>query len=175
MWCILKTLPVWSMTWREEGRVSPLLIMDSNLREQVMINQFVMAAGATREQARQLLQSTHWQFETALSIFFQEAVPNGGTTQHHLNHLCTPANTPATPPAFPDALAAFSKMTTQERLSSSPSGGFSPPPPQFQTPLGQAGAPHPLPPLQHPLPPLQHPPSSQPRQIIANNLNVMQR
>ncbi|XP_045119590.1 UBA-like domain-containing protein 2-B isoform X1 [Portunus trituberculatus] len=137
------------MTWQEEGRVSPLLIMDSNLREQVMINQFVMAAGATREQARQLLQSTHWQFE-----------------------LCTPANTPATPPAFPDALAAFSKMTTQERLSSSPSGGFSPPPP-----LGQSGAPlqHPLPPLQPPLPPLQHPPSSQPRQIMTNNLNVMQR
>ncbi|XP_045119598.1 UBA-like domain-containing protein 2-B isoform X2 [Portunus trituberculatus] len=160
------------MTWQEEGRVSPLLIMDSNLREQVMINQFVMAAGATREQARQLLQSTHWQFETALSIFFQEAVPNGGATQHHLNHLCTPANTPATPPAFPDALAAFSKMTTQERLSSSPSGGFSPPPP-----LGQSGAPlqHPLPPLQPPLPPLQHPPSSQPRQIMTNNLNVMQR
>ncbi|XP_050703863.1 UBA-like domain-containing protein 2 [Eriocheir sinensis] len=88
------------MTWREEGRVSPSFKMDSNLREQVMINQFVMAAGATREQARQLLQAAHWQFE-----------------------LCTPANTPATPPAFPDALAAFSKMSTQERLSSSPSGG----------------------------------------------------
>ncbi|XP_042232747.1 UBA-like domain-containing protein 2-B isoform X2 [Homarus americanus] len=96
--------------------------MDSSLREQVMINQFVMAAGATREQARQLLQSAHWQFETALSIFFQEAVPNGGASQHHLNHLCTPANTPATPPAFPDALAAFSKMSTQDKLSTSPSG-----------------------------------------------------
>lgn len=32
---------------------------------QVMINQFVMAAGATREQARQLLQSAHWQFEVS--------------------------------------------------------------------------------------------------------------
>ncbi|XP_050692822.1 UBA-like domain-containing protein 2-B isoform X1 [Eriocheir sinensis] len=167
------------MTWREEGRVSPSFKMDSNLREQVMINQFVMAAGATREQARQLLQAAHWQFETALSIFFQEAVPNGGSAHQHLNHLCTPANTPATPPAFPDALAAFSKMSTQERLSSSPSGGFSPPPPQFQAPLGQAGVPHALPPhqhpLQHPLPPLQHPPSSQPRQIITNNVQPMQR
>ncbi|ROT68364.1 putative UBA-like domain-containing protein 1 [Penaeus vannamei] len=64
--------------------------MDSALREQVMINQFVMAAGATREQARQLLQSAHWQFETALSIFFQEAVPNGGASQHHLNHVSFP-------------------------------------------------------------------------------------
>lgn len=36
--------------------------MDS-LREQVMINQFVMAAGCARDQAKQLLQATHWQFE----------------------------------------------------------------------------------------------------------------
>lgn len=36
--------------------------MDS-LREQVMINQFVLAAGCAREQAKQLLQSAHWQFE----------------------------------------------------------------------------------------------------------------
>ena len=34
-----------------------------SLCPQVMINQFVMAAGASREQARQLLQSAHWQFE----------------------------------------------------------------------------------------------------------------
>ncbi|XP_064085665.1 UBA-like domain-containing protein 1 isoform X1 [Macrobrachium nipponense] len=168
--------------------------MDSSLREQVMINQFVMAAGATREQARQLLQSAHWQFETALSIFFQEAVPNGGASQHHLNHeslihprrrwntLCTPANTPATPPAFPDALAAFSKMSTQDKLSTSPSGGFSPPPPQFQAPQYQ--------PSQFQAPqyqqtqfqaPMSQPSSmmmqqqhqqSQPRQIIANNINA---
>lgn len=36
--------------------------MDS-LREQVMINQFVLAAGCAREQAKQLLQATQWQFE----------------------------------------------------------------------------------------------------------------
>ncbi|KAK4320124.1 hypothetical protein Pmani_008997 [Petrolisthes manimaculis] len=152
--------------------------MDTNLREQVMINQFVMAAGATREQARQLLQSAHWQFETALSIFFQEAVPNGGAPQHHLNHLCTPANTPATPPAFPDALAAFSKMSTQDnRLSSSPSGGFSPPPPQFQAPAMvvppqhlQQHLPQHLP--QHFSQPQHLPQQSQPRQIIANNMHL---
>ncbi|XP_076059207.1 UBA-like domain-containing protein 2-B isoform X3 [Oratosquilla oratoria] len=129
--------------------------MDSSLREQVMINQFVVAAGATREQARNLLQAAQWEFETALSIFFQEAVPTGGNPHNHLNHLCTPANTPATPPAFPDALTAFSKMSTQEKLSSSPSGGFSPPPPQFQSP-------------QHPLMQQQ----SQPRHIIANNMQT---
>ncbi|KAL7642666.1 UNVERIFIED_CONTAM: hypothetical protein RMT77_007231 [Armadillidium vulgare] len=102
--------------------------MDTSLREQVMINQFVMAVGATREQARQLLQSASWQFETALSIFLQEAVPNAHAQHHHLNHLCTPANTPATPPAFPDALAAFSRMSTQDK-NGTMSESRSPPPP----------------------------------------------
>ncbi|KAH9633765.1 hypothetical protein HF086_002216 [Spodoptera exigua] len=64
--------------------------MDSTLREQVMINQFVLAAGCAQEQAKQLLQAAHWQFE----------------------QLMTPCNTPATPPNFPDALAAFSRLST---------------------------------------------------------------
>lgn len=38
--------------------------MDS-LREQVMINQFVSAAGCARDQAKQILQSTQWQFEVS--------------------------------------------------------------------------------------------------------------
>lgn len=37
--------------------------MDTSLREQVMINQFVLAAGCAHEQAKQILQSAHWQFE----------------------------------------------------------------------------------------------------------------
>jgi len=97
--------------------------MDS-LREQVMINQFVLAAGCAREQARQLLQAAHWQFETALSIFFQEvSVANcggGGHAHLHYNELCTPANTPATPPNFPDALAAFAKLSASDKYGSSP-------------------------------------------------------
>ncbi|XP_028165588.1 UBA-like domain-containing protein 2 [Ostrinia nubilalis] len=90
--------------------------MDSALREQVMINQFVLAAGCAQEQARQLLQAAHWQFETALSIFFQEvAIPsgaNGIAAPHYRQQLMTPCNTPATPPNFPDALAAFSRLST---------------------------------------------------------------
>ena len=43
--------------------------MDS-LREQVMINQFVLAAGCAREQARQLLQAAHWQFEVKKPAYF---------------------------------------------------------------------------------------------------------
>jgi len=88
--------------------------MDS-LREQVMINQFVLVAGCARDQARTILQAAHWQFETALSIFFQESTINPATT--HLSfghHQMTPANTPATPPNFPEALLAFSKMSAND-------------------------------------------------------------
>jgi len=77
-----------------------------------MINQFVLAAGCARDQAIQLLQSTHWQFETALSMFFQES--NACHPNPHFNSMVTPANTPATPPNFPDTLLAFSKMSTAE-------------------------------------------------------------
>lgn len=84
--------------------------MDTGLREQIMINQFVVAAGCAREQATQLLQAAHWQFETALSIFFQEsAIPSCPSTQ--FGQVMTPCNTPATPPNFPDTLLAFSKMS----------------------------------------------------------------
>ncbi|KAJ7362145.1 UBA-like domain-containing protein 2 [Desmophyllum pertusum] len=89
----------------------PFCIEMDALKEQVMINQFVSAAGCAREQAKQLLQAAHWQFETALSLFFQEAaIPSHN--QH--NSLVTPANTPATPPNFPDALAAFSKLQAND-------------------------------------------------------------
>lgn len=93
------------------------------LREQVMINQFVLAAGCARDQAKQILQAAQWQFETALSIFFQDAAlpcPPNAFGQ------VTPCNTPATPPNFPDALTMFSKMSTGEKnkLSSSPSSGL---------------------------------------------------
>lgn len=33
------------------------------LRHQVMINQFVLTAGCAADQAKQLLQAAHWQFE----------------------------------------------------------------------------------------------------------------
>ncbi|CAB3251596.1 unnamed protein product [Arctia plantaginis] len=102
--------------------------MDSTLREQVMINQFVLAAGCAQEQAKQLLQAAHWQFETALSIFFQEvALPagaNGIAAPHYRQQLMTPCNTPATPPNFPDALAAFSRLSTTGSPSNA-GGAFS--------------------------------------------------
>lgn len=42
-----------------------------NLRQQLMINQFTMATGCTAEQARQLLQSTRWEFEVKSNLFRQ--------------------------------------------------------------------------------------------------------
>ncbi|XP_054908014.1 UBA-like domain-containing protein 2 [Poeciliopsis prolifica] len=90
------------------------------LRHQVMINQFVLAAGCAADQAKQLLQAAHWQFETALSSFFQEANVPG---QHQMT--VTPRNTPATPPNFPDAIAMFSRL----RASDCPPQAASPPAP----------------------------------------------
>ncbi|XP_041673462.1 UBA-like domain-containing protein 2 [Cheilinus undulatus] len=88
------------------------------LRHQVMINQFVLTAGCAADQAKQLLQAAHWQFETALSSFFQEAnIPS-----HHHQMMCTPRNTPATPPNFPDAITMFSKLRASECGSSAGSG-----------------------------------------------------
>lgn len=83
------------------------------LREQIMINQFVMAAGCAREQAKQILQASQWQFEAALSIYFQEVAVV------HPSHsaMAAPTNTPATPPNFPDALLAFSKLKTSNETS----------------------------------------------------------
>ncbi|XP_072916883.1 UBA-like domain-containing protein 1 isoform X2 [Hemitrygon akajei] len=83
------------------------------LKHQVMINQFVLTAGCAADQAKQLLQAAHWQFE-----------------------MCTPANTPATPPNFPDALTMFSRLKASESFnSSSPiaSMATSPPPVNFNS------------------------------------------
>uniref|UniRef100_A0A8C5U829 UBA like domain containing 2 n=1 Tax=Malurus cyaneus samueli TaxID=2593467 RepID=A0A8C5U829_9PASS len=89
------------------------------LRHQVMINQFVLAAGCAADQAKQLLQAAHWQFETALSAFFQETnIPTDPPLSPVPAQMCTPSNTPATPPNFPDALAMFSKLRTSESLQS---------------------------------------------------------
>ncbi|XP_037074823.1 UBA-like domain-containing protein 1 isoform X2 [Pollicipes pollicipes] len=82
-------------------------------------------------------------------MFFQEAAVacNGcGTSsrQNSFQMLQTPANTPATPPNFPDALMAFGKMSTSDKLGTSPSAHMStspvtsmmPPPPPPHNPFG---------------------------------------
>nr|XP_042710015.1 UBA-like domain-containing protein 1 isoform X2 [Chrysemys picta bellii] len=87
------------------------------LKHQVMINQFVLTAGCAADQAKQLLQAAHWQFE-----------------------MCTPANTPATPPNFPDALTMFSRLKASESFhSSSPVASMATSPPPPPPPLPQPG------------------------------------
>ena len=56
-----------------------------NLREQVMINQFVMAAGCTRDQAKQILQAAQWQFEVSCMSDVSHVCQ---TRRFVLIHLC---------------------------------------------------------------------------------------
>ena len=42
--------------------------MDGALKEQVMINQFVLAAGCNLDQARQMLVDAQWQFEVGIGF-----------------------------------------------------------------------------------------------------------
>ena len=49
------------------------------LREQVMINQFVNAAGCASDQAKQILQASQWQFEVSV-CFSSEMIFFGRTT-----------------------------------------------------------------------------------------------
>uniref|UniRef100_A0A915HKW7 UBA-like domain-containing protein n=1 Tax=Romanomermis culicivorax TaxID=13658 RepID=A0A915HKW7_ROMCU len=69
------------------GGITQNFAMDNteNLREHVMINQFEMATGCTKEQSRQILQASRWEYLTALSMFFQDnnavVVSAGGYSQ----------------------------------------------------------------------------------------------
>lgn len=115
-----------------------------------MLSQFVYVAGCHPEQAKQLLIEANWQFETALSVFFQEAANptspshrNGSGMAHSGCHLsmCTPANTPVTPPNFPDALAALAKLsTTDGKLNASPTTFRDPQPTQNTSVLSTSHA-----------------------------------
>ncbi|NWT52206.1 UBAD2 protein, partial [Erythrocercus mccallii] len=106
------------------------------LRHQVMINQFVLAAGCAADQAKQLLQAAHWQLSWAGWDPSKVPVTELTAPFSCALQMCTPSNTPATPPNFPDALAMFSKLRTSESLQSSnspitsmacsPPGSFSP-------------------------------------------------
>lgn len=45
------------------------------LRHQVMINQFVLTAGCAADQAKQLLQAAHWQFEVSATFIPSQQRP----------------------------------------------------------------------------------------------------
>ena len=59
------------------------------LREQVMINQFVMAAGCARDQAKHILQASQWQFEVRIFIqSLNQSMPLHAITFHLHVKLC---------------------------------------------------------------------------------------
>uniref|UniRef100_UPI00358ECB77 uncharacterized protein isoform X2 n=1 Tax=Myxine glutinosa TaxID=7769 RepID=UPI00358ECB77 len=64
-------------------------VMDE-LKRQLLVNQFVLTAGCGTDTALHLLHSAHWQFETALSTFFQEAnVQAAANPTHMMRWLCS--------------------------------------------------------------------------------------
>ncbi|XP_025227310.1 UBA-like domain-containing protein 1 isoform X4 [Theropithecus gelada] len=101
------------------------------LKHQVMINQFVLTAGCAADQAKQLLQAAHWQFETALSAFFQETnIPYShhhhqmASESFHSGGSGSPMAATATspPPHFPHA-ATSSFVASSWPTAASPPGG----------------------------------------------------
>ncbi|XP_017741886.1 UBA-like domain-containing protein 1 isoform X4 [Rhinopithecus roxellana] len=101
------------------------------LKHQVMINQFVLTAGCAADQAKQLLQAAHWQFETALSAFFQETnIPYShhhhqmASESFHSGGSGSPMAATATspPPHFPHA-ATSSFAASSWPTAASPPGG----------------------------------------------------
>merc|ERR1712048_1125906 len=95
------------------------------LRETVMLNQFINVTGCSQDQAKQLLLAGQWNFEVALSIYFQEvAVTAGGVPQKNN----APTNTPATPPMFPDTLLSLAKLQTNDANCNQINPSLNPPP-----------------------------------------------
>ncbi|PNJ16649.1 UBALD1 isoform 7 [Pongo abelii] len=101
------------------------------LKHQVMINQFVLTAGCAADQAKQLLQAAHWQFETALSAFFQETnIPYShhhhqmASESFHSGGSGSPMAATATspPPHFPHAATSSSAASSWPTAASPPGG-----------------------------------------------------
>ena len=91
---------------------------ESNLRQQVSINQFINICGGTREQAFQILCEAKWNFEVALSLFLREAqLCTAPSTQNNFQPFRAPRNTPATPPNFPETLELFHKLHTNDTIA----------------------------------------------------------
>lgn len=104
-----------------------------SLRQQVMLNQFGAITGCSHEQSLQLLLTSNWQYQTALSLFFDDFAmptqkiaptktnnPLANSNLSCLNSLsfCAPSNTPVTPPNLDYLEKAFSKLNSASNTSS---------------------------------------------------------
>ncbi|OUC48752.1 hypothetical protein D917_05981 [Trichinella nativa] len=86
-----------------------------NLRQQLMVNQFQTATGCSHDQAEQLLLSSRWQFQPALSLFFEEYNPSINTSNSScpsaaVDKAYAPCNTPVTPPSLSETMMAFQQL-----------------------------------------------------------------
>ncbi|KAL1235085.1 UBA-like domain-containing protein 2-A [Trichinella spiralis] len=96
----------------DRGSVDDLTI---NLRQQLMVNQFQTATGCSHDQAEQLLLSSRWQFQPALSLFFEEYNPSINTSNSScpsatVDKAYAPCNTPVTPPSLSETMMAFQQL-----------------------------------------------------------------
>jgi predicted metal-binding protein len=103
------------------------------LKQQVMINQFVCITGCRFEETVNLLETSNWNYQMALSIFFDDLPISCNNNQHSSliqqndNKITVtdnsnsnnsksakneaPSNTPVTPPCFDQMEEAFAKLT----------------------------------------------------------------
>lgn len=91
------------------------LMSNLNLKQQVMLNQFMSITGTNLEQSIQILQSTNWQYQTALSLFFGDISLNKNCPNQ--SPIC-PCSTPVTPPNMEFMEKAFSKLNSTQSSNS---------------------------------------------------------
>lgn len=89
---------------------------------EVMINQFAMVANCNHEQAKQLLQVNNWQFQKALSVYFQET-SSSPSPYHQNGRFNTICNTSTKETAYTPQVEAISPTLPDDesRQESSPS------------------------------------------------------
>lgn len=91
------------------------MMSNLNLKQQVMLSQFMSITGTNLEQSIQILQSTNWQYQTALSLFFGDISLNKSCPNQ--SPIC-PCSTPVTPPNMEFMEKAFSKLGSTQSSSS---------------------------------------------------------
>lgn len=73
---------------RRESRLAAMSVNMDELRHQVMINQFVLTAGCAADQAKQLLQAAHWQFEVTVRQQWSIAISSHCCKANTYAHVC---------------------------------------------------------------------------------------
>ncbi|XP_075256411.1 uncharacterized protein LOC142348795 isoform X2 [Convolutriloba macropyga] len=99
------------------------------IRQQMMTNEFVRATGYPQDQAVRILAHFKWDYEAAVSDFFDEVKVVKQNSNSSQASAFPPHNTPLTPPAFPsDMTLSFNHLFTTDSpnssMTTSASGNF---------------------------------------------------